>query len=404
MSETGGDMGGGGGVGGGVGGGDAGGGGKGGGSGGDGGGSSKGNDGAGGNGFTGGGDTAVYDPGSAVPPAGYATDPGTGPSVGDFVNDPSGGNLTGPGPITGSPGASPFGFDNSSYLSAYHNYDSQPVAAGGSVFDMGAAPLVGVGDTSGPYQSAFETAAGSSAAAPSGASAAGIAAPAAVAGNPDASSGSTDFSGVRRGGASAAGAGAKDNTSSSILDSLGISNKNALNVGAAGIGLANSLISGNKSLSQTPALNANAASASNIAQGQVSAGQALQQWQTTGKLPDSYETQIQQAADAAKTRAVGNAASSGMPTDPRLNTTLAAQLAAIDSAIPQQREQIAASLAQSGSQMISAGLQATGISSDIYSKLAQLEDSQNKARGQAITNFAAALNGGSNKGLTLKVA
>ena len=366
------------------------------------GGDSKGNN-SGGNGVP--GDVAVYDP--SYDPTSYGSTGGnTGPSVSDFVNDPTGGNLTGPGPAGGGssylPGdSSPYAFDNSSYLPGADVFSGQPMSAGGSVFDTGTDPIPGLSGTSG--QSVFETAASTTAAAPAGASAAGVAAPSAVAGNPDASSSAMDFSSLGRKSSDGAGSG-NSSGGSDILSSLGIGKNNGLSSAVAGLGLVNNLVNGNKSLSQTPQLNANAAAASSVGQGQISAGQALQQWQTTGKLPDSYESQIQQAAEAAKTKAIANAASSGLPTDPRLNTTLAAQLNAIDAAIPQQREQIAAGLAQSGSNMVAAGLTATGISSDIYTKLAQLEDSQNKARGQAITNFAAALNGGNNKGLTLKVA
>lgn len=366
------------------------------------GGDSKGNN-SGGNGVP--GDVAVYDP--SYDPTSYGPTGGnTGPSVSDFVNDPTGGNLTGPGPAGGGSSylpsdGSPYAFDNSSYLPGADVFSGQPMSAGGSVFDTGTTPLVGTSET--PGQPAFETATNSISAAPAGASAVGVAAPSSVAGNPDASSTPMDFSSVSRKSSDGAGSG-NSSSGSDILSSLGIGKNNGLSSAVAGLGLVNNLVNGNKSLSQTPQLNANAAAASSVGQGQISAGQALQQWQTTGKLPDSYESQIQQAAEAAKTKAIANAGANGMPTDPRLNTTLAAQLNAIDAAIPQQREQIAAGLAQSGSNMVAAGLQATGISSDIYTKLAQLEDSQNKARGQAITNFAAALNGGNNKGLTLKVA
>jgi hypothetical protein len=165
----------------------------------------------------------------------------------------------------------------------------------------------------------------------------------------------------------------------------------------------NSAINGSNAPPYSPQLNTNAASANATAAQQTSAGQALQQWQTTGTLPASYESQIQKAAQDAKTRAISNAAAQGLPTDPTQNTALAQQLNAIDAAIPGQREAIATQLAQSGQQMINAGLQATGISSGVYQSLAQMQTQKDTNTGNAIANFASALNGG-NKNITIKAA
>lgn len=334
--------------------------------------------------------------------------------VEEFVRDPSQGNLTGPGPVgggSGVPGAgggtnTPFSFDNSNYLSGLEQYSGSPVAAGGTSssfsFEPGLATGLGLGE--GPNQSEFATATGGQAAAPGGASAAGLAAPSGVAANPDAAN-STDLSSVSKKGVGTGGMGAGGaSQSSGILNSLGIGNGNMGSAAVGAAGLLNNLITGNKAPPQSANLNANATAAQATAAQQTSAGQALQQWQTTGTLPASYESQVQRAAQDAKTRAISNAAAQGLPTDPTQNTALAQQLNAIDAAIPGQREAIASQLAQSGQQMINAGLQATGISSNVYQSLANLENSQNQQRGQAIANFASALNGGANKGLTLKVA
>jgi hypothetical protein len=404
MSDGGGDMGGGG-----VGvdpGAEAGGGGKG-----TGGGSEAGSAGKGGNTQAPASEPATYG-GYSDPTASYAA---TGPTGGleEFVQDPSYGNLTGPGPTgggTGVPGEgggtnTPFAFENSGYLSGLEQYGGSPIAAGGTStpfsFEPGLAQ--GLGLSEGPNQSAFETATGNQAAAPGGASAAGFAAPSAVSGNPDPTS-STELSSVNRKGAGGGVAAGGESQSSDIMSSLGIGKANMGSAAVGAAGLLNNLITGNKAPAQSANLTANASSAQQTAAQQTSAGQALQQWQTTGTLPASYESQVQRAAQDAKTRAISNAAAQGLPTDPTLNTALAQQLNAIDAAIPGQREAIAAQLAATGQQMINAGLQATGISSGVYQTLANLENSKNQQRGQAIANFASALNGGSNKGLTLKVA
>lgn len=366
-----------------------------------------------------GGNMADYSytpPGGGGDPTGgtssFAPTGGGAGSLDGFVNDPSQGNLTGPGPATGSPATggvgspgegSGFSFDNTGYLPGLDQYAGSPISAGGtnSVFDTGTS---GVPNLPSSGQSAFETATGSAGAAPAGAGALSVAAPTGVAGNPDASS-STDLSSSNRKSAGGAGSGVNaGGTSSNPLSSIGIGSGNMASSLVAGAGLLNNLVNGKTAPPQSGPLTANASFANNTAQQQTSAGQALQQWQTTGTLPDSYESQVQRAAQDAKTRAVSNAAAQGLPTDPTQNTALAQQLNAIDAAIPNQREQIASQLAQSGQQMINAGLQATGISSGVYQTLANLDNEQNKARGAAIANFAGALNGGNNKGLTLKVA
>lgn len=380
------------------------------------GGSTKGGSGSGGNSgydYNYSSDVANYGGGGSTSNA-YAGTGGGGGSVDDFVSDPTGGNLAGSGPPGGSsglPGAgggtnTPFAFDNSGYLSGLEQYGGPPVAAVGTSepfsFESGLATGLGVGGT--PDQSDFATTTGGLASAPTGASAGGMAAPTGIAANPDAAN-ATDLSSLAKkpggaGGISTGGA----SGASGILESLGVGKANMGSALVSGIGLANNLINGNQAAPQSAALTGNAAAASEVAKQQTSAGQALQQWQATGTLPDSYESMVQKAAQDAKTRAISNAAAQGLPTDPTQNTALAAQLNAIDAAIPGQREQIAAQLAQSGQQMINAGLQATGISSGVYQTLANLDAQKNKDRGAAIANFATALNSGGNKGLTLKVA
>lgn len=180
------------------------------------------------------------------------------------------------------------------------------------------------------------------------------------------------------------------------------SSGNPLGIAAAGAGLLNNMITGNKAVPQSPALNAVGSSAYATGKQQTDAGTALQQYITTGKLPQGYEDQVQQAAQAAKSQIISNYANRGLPTDPTKNSALAQELGQVDARLPAAREQLAQGLATTGSGMINTGLQATGISSGVYQTLANLENSQNTARGSAIANFASALNGG-NKGVTLNL-
>lgn len=218
---------------------------------------------------------------------------------------------------------------------------------------------------------------------------------------------------------------------------------NGLGIAAAGAGLLNNLINGPKSVPAVGPLNATAANASAVSndllargtgqadqfgkpalqsgQDQVNKGTALQDYVATGKLPQGYEDMIQQQADAAKQTIISNYANRGLPTDPTKNSSLAQELSQVDARIPFMREQIAGQLAttgnsivgsgnatsatgnaMTGNQLLTDGLSAAGISSGVYTTLANLQNDQNKQNGQAIANFAAALNGG-NKGLTVNL-
>jgi len=217
----------------------------------------------------------------------------------------------------------------------------------------------------------------------------------------------------------------------------GVSN-NTLGIGASAIGLLNNLVNGKSTTASTAALQGQAAtnsatSADLLARGtqqgdtygtpalqsgqdQTANGVALQQYVATGTLPQGYEDQIQQAAQAAKQTIISNYANRGLPTDPTRNSSLAQELAQVDARLPAAREQLAAQLATTGNSivasgnqtsqtgnsltsngLITSGVSAAGISSSIYQSLANLENTQNQQRGQAIANFASALNGGTRK-------
>lgn len=243
------------------------------------------------------------------------------------------------------------------------------------------------------------------------------------------------------GGVSSADAAKSGGGEKSVMEMLGI--KPSLGTAAAVAGLANMLIAGRGDTDAVKNLQAQAAQGNQLAReliaksGPISAkggefiqqgqdintkGAALQQFIATGTLPDEYEAQVQQGLQAAKTKVIANAAARGMPTDPTKNSTLAQELAQIDNQAPILRSQIAKTLADTGSSIISsgnqtattganlsanglvtAGVQAAGLSSNIYKQLVDIDNAKNTARGNAIANFAAALNGGT-KGVTLKVA
>jgi hypothetical protein len=122
----------------------------------------------------------------------------------------------------------------------------------------------------------------------------------------------------------------------------------------------------------------------------------LQQYLTSGTLPPQYQQQVDQAIQDAKTKAISNAASQGLPTDPTKNTALAATLAGIDNQRAGMISQVAGQLFSSGSGLVSAGQSAAGLSGQLYQALVANDTSQAGNIGKAIATLASALNGKSN--------
>lgn len=376
------------------------------------------------------------------------------PSINDFVSGPTGGfNLADPGPVGGiSPAAGGGVFSSGGDTSTPFSSDSNALGTTASATGSGsgasafAAPSGVSGTTDLSALVADPNANGSTG---GGSTDTGIFDSL----NGAQSAAANDY-GIANAGAvpsadstlpattSSTSSGAGSGNSSGILGT-GISSNN-LGLATAGAGLLNNLINGKSGTASTGALNAqantaNANAAELLARGktqgdtygtpalqsgqeQTAKGAALQQYVATGTLPQGYEDQIQQAAQSAKSQIISNYANRGLPTDPSKNSSLAQELAQVDARLPAAREQLAASLATTGNsivasgnatsqtgnaltsnQLITDGLQSSGISSQIYQTLANLENDQNKQRGAAIANFAAALNGGSKGGVNINL-
>jgi len=258
--------------------------------------------------------------------------------------------------------------------------------AGASVFDTGANPITGVSGTGAP-----------SAAVPGGGGASAISAPAGVSAPVDPTAA----------GAPAAGQAAGAAPSSSISDLLKSTGSGALKsltsnplgtaLGAAGLGY--NILSGQKQSANQKALTGNAQQATANSNQMVQQGEALQKYLTDGTLPPAYQQQVDQAIQAAKTTAISNAAAQGQPTDPKLNTTLAQNLAAIDASKPKMQTEVASQLFSSGQGLISSGMGAAGLSGNLYQTLVQNDTQQAANTGKAIATLAAALNGKSQANL-----
>lgn len=255
--------------------------------------------------------------------------------------------------------------------------------ASASPFDVGTKPVTGLGAAGQPAGTGA-----SAVSAPGGVSA--VADPTTVAGAQGATSvGSAPLNPAPGG------------TTGSISDLLGKAGSGALKsvtdnplgvaLGAGGLGY--NIYAGQKQSDNQKALAADAATATANSTSLVNQGQALQQYLTTGKLPDAYEQQVNNAINDAKTRAISNAAAQGQPTDPTKNSALAATLAGIDNQRPGMVSSIAEKLASSGANLISAGQSAAGLSGQLYSGLVANDTAAAKNTGAAIASLAAALNG-----------
>lgn len=174
---------------------------------------------------------------------------------------------------------------------------------------------------------------------------------------------------------------------SSVLSSLGI--KNPLGAAVAAGGLGYSVLQGQQPSPYAAELEAQAKSLN-------SQGQQLLSYLSSGNLPSGLKASLTQATNAAKSKIISNYAAQGLPTDPTKNSALAATLAAVD-------QQALFSTAQIGQQLLQSGISETGLSSDLYKTLAQIDQTQTASIGRAIANFAAAMAGGGG-GINLKLA
>lgn len=159
--------------------------------------------------------------------------------------------------------------------------------------------------------------------------------------------------------------------------------KNPLGIGAAGLGLGMNLLKGNPTDPNQQKLQQQA--------DQLGAqGQALQQYLANGTLPPAMKASLDQATAAAKARIVANHAKNGMSTDPTQNSALAQELSAVET-------NGVAAMASAQIEMMKTGLNATGLSTQLYEMLTKMDRQNNTDLMSAIQSFAAALGGGGGK-------
>ena len=163
--------------------------------------------------------------------------------------------------------------------------------------------------------------------------------------------------------------------------------KNPLGIAAAGAGLGLDILKGNPNDPNKTALQNEV--------GQLATqGSQLGSYLSKGTLPPALQAQLNQAVQAEKARIVSGYAAKGMPTDPSQNSALAQDLNNVDT-------NALAAKANTEIQLLNTGLKETGMSTEMYQILIQLDEQQNTQLMQAIASFAGALGGGG--GQTIKL-
>ena len=152
-----------------------------------------------------------------------------------------------------------------------------------------------------------------------------------------------------------------------------------------GAGMLYNAYQSNQAMKNIPPLGQIAPQLAQQAQQLNAQGQQLAQYLTSGTLPAGLKASLDQATSAAKAHIISNYAARGMATDPTRNSALAQELAAVDA-------QAVISTAQIGQQLMSTGIQETGMSSSLYTTLANIDQAATQRLTQSIANFAAAMN------------
>jgi len=136
------------------------------------------------------------------------------------------------------------------------------------------------------------------------------------------------------------------------------------------------------------------------AQPELATGEQLQQYLTTGTLPQAFQAQLDQATASAKAARIQAASAAGQSTDPTQNTALAQDLSAIDNNALTAKANLESTLSSAGTQMVQTatqmlaqGASAAQIAANLPIQLANLNIALNQQSTQAISSFAAALNG-----------
>jgi hypothetical protein len=170
--------------------------------------------------------------------------------------------------------------------------------------------------------------------------------------------------------------------------------KNPLGILVAGGALGYDVLKGNQTDPNAKQLAAEAPGLEAQGAGLTASGQQLTSYLQNGTLPPGQQAQVTEAVQAAKARIIANHAANGENTNPTQNSALAQELSQADLNGLALAGQLETQLAQTGTTLISAGLNETGLSSEIYQALVKIDQTNNNQLMSAIASMAAALGGG----------
>jgi hypothetical protein len=159
---------------------------------------------------------------------------------------------------------------------------------------------------------------------------------------------------------------------------------NPLGIGLAAGGMGLNLINSNKN---NPLNTREGVALSQDASRLDAQGQMLQSYLTSGTLPPALQTQLTQATQAAKATIISRYAQQGLPTDPAKNSTLAQELAQVDT-------NAISATAKIGQDLLTTGISETGMATSLYNTLLGINQTQTANFAKSIANFAAAFGGG----------
>jgi len=128
----------------------------------------------------------------------------------------------------------------------------------------------------------------------------------------------------------------------------------------------------------------------------LQAGEALM---TGGPVPAPMQALLDSFRNAQRARVIQSYGGQSLSTDPQKNTALAQDLNAVDNQMLALREQLGQQITDTANRMLSTGASATQIAAELPMMMQRLDIQLQQMTGNAITNFAAAMSGG-----TMKVA
>ena len=159
----------------------------------------------------------------------------------------------------------------------------------------------------------------------------------------------------------------------------------------AGGGLLYDIFKGNPTDPNQQALTGEAGALGSEGSALQTQGTGLEQYLTQGTLPPALQAKVEQDTQANRARITQNAAATGSSADPKQNSALTQDLAAADRSGTIEAGDYEQKLFSAGQQMVSQGIQATGLSSQLYESLYKFDQQQNSDLMSGISSFASAL-------------